>query len=64
MKNSTEIDIDQSFKNIDKIINELSNDKTSIEKSIKLYEDGINLIKNLKKSINKVEKKIEVLSEE
>jgi len=63
MKNNNEIDLDQSFKKLDKIIDDLSSDTISIDKSIKLYEDGINLLKNLKKSIDKVEKKIEVLSE-
>ena len=63
MKNNNEIDLDQSFKKLDKIINDISSDSISIDKSIKLYEDGVNLLKNIKKSIDKVEKKIEVLSE-
>ena len=63
MKNNNEMDLDQSFKKLDKIINDISSDSISIDKSIKLYEDGVNLLKNIKKSIDKVEKKIEVLSE-
>lgn len=63
MKSNNEMDLDQSFKKLDKIINDISSDSISIDKSIKLYEDGVNLLKNIKKSIDKVEKKIEVLSE-
>lgn len=64
MKTNNELDIDMSFKKLDKIIEDISKDNISIEKSIKLYEDGTKILKGLKKSIDKVEKRIEVLSEE
>lgn len=64
MKTNNEFDIDMNFKKLDKIIEDISKDNISIEKSIKLYEDGTKILKALKKSIDKVEKKIEVLSEE
>ena len=57
-------DIDTSFKKIDKIIEEISKENISIDKSVKLYEEGINTLNSLKKSIEKIEKKLEVLSEE
>ena len=64
MKTNNEFDIEMNFKKLDKIIEDISKDNISIEKSIKLYEDGTKILKALKKSIDKVEKKIEVLSEE
>ena len=64
MKTNNELDIDMSFKKLDKIIEDISKDNISIEKSIKLYEEGTKILKGLKKSIDKVEKRIEVLSEE
>lgn len=62
-KKEKNINIEESFKSLDKIIDKMSSDKCSIEENIKLYEEGSNIIKNLKKSIDNIEKKLEILGD-
>ena len=57
-----EMSIEESFKAIDKIINDMDSDKCSIEKSIELYEDGIKLLNDVGKKIDKIEKDLKVIS--
>lgn len=55
--------IEDSFKAIDKIIEEMDNEKCSIEKSIELYEKGSKLLNDISKKVEKIEKDIEVIEE-
>ena len=57
-----EMNIEESFKAIDKIINDMDNDKCSIEKSIELYENGVKLLNDVSKKIDKIEKDLKVIS--
>ena len=62
-KNSIkEMSIEESFKVIDKIIEDMDNDECSIENSIELYEDGVKLLNDISKKINKIEKDLKVIS--
>ena len=60
-KEEKQISIEKSFEALDKIIEKMNNDKCTIEENIKLYEEGSNIIKEVKKSIDSIEKKLEVL---
>ncbi len=51
------------FEELDKIILSLEQDETSLEDSFKLYNEGMKLLKKCNDSIDKVEKKLVVLSE-
>lgn len=53
--------IEDSFKEIDKIIKEMDDDKCSIEKSIELYEKGSKILNDVTKKVDKIEKDIEVI---
>lgn len=57
-----EINIEESFKTLDKIVEQMDDDKCSIEKSIELYEKGIKLVNDLSKKIEKIDKDLKVLS--
>ncbi|MBO6119819.1 MAG: exodeoxyribonuclease VII small subunit [Lachnospiraceae bacterium] len=57
-----ELNIEDSFKEIDKIIEQMDNDKCSIEKSLELYENGVKLVNDLSKKIEKIDKELKVLN--
>lgn len=57
-ENST---IEDSFKEIDKIIKDMDDEKCSIEKSIELYEKGSKILNDISKKVDKIEKDIEVI---
>ena len=64
MKKETkkELSIEESFKSLDKIINQLDDDKCSIEKGLELYESGVKLINDLSKRIEKIDKDLKVIN--
>lgn len=57
-----ELNIEESFKVLDKIIDQMDDDKCSIENSIELYEKGVRLINDLSKKIDKIDKELKVLN--
>ncbi len=57
-----ELTIEESFESLDKIIEQMDDDKCSIEKGIELYEKGTKLINELSKRIEKIDKDLKVLN--
>lgn len=57
-----ETTIEESFKSLDKIINQMDDEKCSIEKSLELYESGVKLVNDISKKIEKIDKDLKVLS--
>ena len=57
-----ELSIEASFKAIDKIISDMDSDNCSIEKSIELYENGMKLLNDVNKKIDKIEKNLKIIS--
>jgi len=55
------ITLEESFGNLEKIIDNLENGQLSLDDSFKMYNDGIKLIKNCNIQLDKVEKQIIVL---
>ncbi len=55
--------INEAFKKLDGIIEEMNNEKITLEDSIELYEEGIKVISNIKKNIDTVEKKLKILEQ-
>lgn len=53
--------IEQSFEEINAIIEQMDNDDTSLEQSFKMYEKAMKLVKQCNARIDKVEKKINVI---
>ncbi|MBO5483885.1 MAG: exodeoxyribonuclease VII small subunit [Lachnospiraceae bacterium] len=58
------ISLEESFEQLDEIIQELQGGDMTLEDSFKKYEEGMKLIKNCNDAIDKVEKKLIVLEEE
>lgn len=56
--------LEASFEELEQIIGQLENPEISLDDSFKLYNAGMKLLKSCNDSIDKVEKKILVLSEE
>ena len=61
-ESNKELNIEESFKTLDKIIEQMDDDKCSIEKGIELYEKGVKLINDLSKRIEKIDKDLKVLN--
>lgn len=55
------ISIEESFEQLDTLIGELQQGELSLEESFKKYEEGMKLIKHCSETIDKVEKKLEVI---
>ena len=53
--------LEESFEQLETIIAELEKGDMTLEDSFKKYEEGMKLIKNCSKSIDRVEKKLIVL---
>lgn len=60
-KQEKNIGIEESFNMLDKIIDKMNSEKCTIEENIKLYEEGASIIKNVKKNIDNIEKKLDTL---
>lgn len=53
------IDFKKSIERLDEIVNLISNKTLSLEESLKLYEEGQQIIKTLSEELKKAEEKIE-----
>ncbi len=56
--------LEESFQQLDDIIEQLEQEEVSLEESFRLYQTGMKLIKVCNASIDKVEKKIIILENE
>jgi len=56
--------LEESFEALDEIIGDLQGGELSLEASFQKYEEGMKLIKACNEAIDKVEKKLEIISEE
>lgn len=59
-----DISIEESFENLDKLIEQMDSDKCSIEKSMELYEKGIKILGEVTKKVDKIEKDMKVLEKD
>lgn len=55
--------LEESFANLEKIIDQLENGQLSLDESFKMYNEGIKLIKNCNIQLDKVEKQIIILDQ-
>lgn len=56
--------IEEKFEEIDKIINSLEMNESSLDESFELYKKGMDIIKECNTEIEKVEKQIVILTQE
>ena len=52
-----------SLKRLEKIIDEMENSQLDIDKAMKLFEEGISLVKECSSKLNETKKRIEILVE-
>lgn len=55
--------IEQSFEKLDGILKSLEQPDISLDEALKIYNEGIKLVKNCNQQLDKVEKQIIVLSD-
>ena len=55
------VSLEESFKQLETIIEQMKTGDMTLEESFKKYEEGMKLIKNCSNSIDRVEKKLIVL---
>lgn len=55
--------LEDSFEELETIINKLNDESVSLEESFKLYQQGMKIVKKCNTSIDKVEKELIVISE-
>jgi exodeoxyribonuclease VII small subunit len=58
-----EIDFDAGLKKLEGIVQKLDTGELSLEDSIKVFEEGIELVRALAKKLDEAEKKIETLTQ-
>lgn len=55
--------LEESFAALDEIINALQAGELPLEESFQKYEEGMKIIKTCNESIDKVEKKLQIINE-
>ncbi|MCI5623262.1 MULTISPECIES: exodeoxyribonuclease VII small subunit [Anaerostipes] len=58
-----EFNIDQGFEQLDQIIEKLGSDEIKLSDAVKLYSEGVTVVKKCKDSLDKVEKELIILDE-
>lgn len=59
-----ELTLEESFQKLDGILEKLENRETTLEESFQIYEKGMELIRRMGAQIDRVEKKIQLISED
>lgn len=60
--NKIEMTFEEAIKKLEKIALALENEKIELDESLKLYEEGVKLVRYCNKLIESAERKIKVLS--
>ena len=58
------MNIEETYKTLDDILNRLEDKDTSLEDAFKEYEKGMKLVKECNDSLDKVEKKIQLIRDD
>ncbi len=60
-KNEKEINIEHSLQRLDSIVSNMESTQTSLEKSLALFEEGMNLVNQCQSQLKKAEQRVENL---
>ncbi len=63
MATNSTLNFETSLKELEKIVRELESGDVSLDDSLKKFEQGIDLYKNCRKTLEGAEKKIKILSD-
>ncbi len=58
------MEIEKQLKKLEEIVEKIENDKTSIDEAIKMFEEGVSIIKNTQGQINDAVGKITILKKD
>lgn len=58
------MEIEKQLKKLEEIVEKIENDKTSIDEAIKMFEEGVTIIKNTQGQINDAVGKITILKKD
>jgi len=61
--NSTTLDFETSLKELEKIVRELESGDVNLDQSLKRFEQGIELYRKCRSTLENAEKKIKILSD-
>ena len=59
-----ELTIEESFDELDRMVERLEGEELSLEESFRLYESGMKLLKSVSEKVDQVEQKIRLINEE
>jgi len=59
-----EVKFEKALQRLEEIVDDLESGRLSLDESLKIYEEGVGLIKVCNKKLNEAQKKIEVLVKE
>ena len=60
-RNGKEINIENSLQRLESIVSNMESGETTLEKSISLFEEGMNLVNQCQSQLKKAEQKVENL---
>ena len=60
-KNEKEINIEHSLQRLESIVSNMESGETSLEKSLALFEEGMNLVNQCQSQLRKAEQRVENL---
>ena len=60
-RNKKEINIEHSLQRLESIVSNMESGETSLEKSLALFEEGMNLVNQCQSQLKKAEQKVENL---
>ena len=63
-ENKNDLSLEEHFNEIEMLLADMERDDISLEKSFELYEKGMKILKTCNDKIDKVEKKVQILSKE
>lgn len=58
------LSIEETFEQIEEIISQLEQEETKLDDAMKLYKDGVKMLKTCQNSLDDVEKQIMLIEEE
>lgn len=61
-KKMEDLSVEEAFKRLNQILNNLDKEEISLEESFHLYEEGVKLVQHCNAKVDRVEKQIMVLS--
>lgn len=64
MEKKVELNFEEKMNKLNEIVSEMEKDNTSLDKSLDLYKQGLQLSKELKQELSEFEKKVDEINGE